>query len=309
MKCAFLFFSLCLMVAHSQAQKLYIQTFGKPSDPAVIFLHGGPGYNAATFEGTTAQQLSTHGLFVIVYDRRGEGRSKDPEASYTFEESVADIESMYKQFGLDRASLIGHSFGGMVGIAFTNRYPGRVQSLVLVGAPVDLQASFRHILSQSRKKYEEKKDSARLKQISMIENMDPASLMYSSACLQLAMQNGAYTVKNRSKDAVSISARFNEDSALSTLARQMTIPPVTGFWKNEQYTTLDMSATLDMLRTSNIRVYGLYGKEDGLYSEAQILNLKKSIGENQVYYLDDCSHNVYMDQQEIFIRLVAEWCK
>ena len=111
--------------------------------------------------------------------------------------------------------------------------------------------------------------------------MDPASLMYSSACLQLAMQNGAYTVKNRSKDAVSISARFNEDSALSTLARQMTIPPVTGFWKNEQYTTLDMSATLDMLRTSNIRVYGLYGKEDGLYSEAQILNLKKSIGKTR----------------------------
>ena len=129
--------------------------------PQSFFLHGGPGYNAATFEGTTAQQLSTHGLFVIVYDRRG-GKKQRPEASYTFEESVADIESMYKQFGLVRASLIGHSFGGMVGIAFANRYPGRVQSLVLVGAPVDLQASFRHIISQSRKKYEEKKDSARL---------------------------------------------------------------------------------------------------------------------------------------------------
>ena len=48
-----------------------------------------------------------------------------------------------------------------------------------------------------------------------------------------------------------------------------------------------MSATLDMLRTSNIRVYGLYWKEDGLYLEAQIPNLKKSIGKTRFITLDD----------------------
>ena len=47
---------LFLMSAELGAQGLYIKTFGKPDAKPIIFLHGGPGYNCASFERTTAQE-------------------------------------------------------------------------------------------------------------------------------------------------------------------------------------------------------------------------------------------------------------
>lgn len=67
-----LFFFTCLQVS---AQQLYSKAYGDPKNPAIIYLHGGPRGNATLFEGTTANALAERGFYVIVYDRRGEGRS------------------------------------------------------------------------------------------------------------------------------------------------------------------------------------------------------------------------------------------
>ena len=70
---------------NADAQEIYSKTFGNPNHEPILFLHGGPGYNCANFEATTAQKLANNGFFVIVYDRRGEGRSKDTNAQFTFQ--------------------------------------------------------------------------------------------------------------------------------------------------------------------------------------------------------------------------------
>ena len=130
---------LCCLSLSAYSQQLYTRTFGSSKAPALIFLHGGPGYNSANFEATAAQRLADKGFFVIVYDRRGEGRSKDPQAQFTFQESFTDLQAIYKQYGLAKAHLIGHSFGGVVAVLFAEKYPQNIASLVLVGAPLDLQ--------------------------------------------------------------------------------------------------------------------------------------------------------------------------
>lgn len=65
-------------------QNIYTTSFDSNKDKPIIFLHGGPGYNCANFEATTAQQLANKGFYVIVYNRRGEGRSIDPNAQIHF---------------------------------------------------------------------------------------------------------------------------------------------------------------------------------------------------------------------------------
>lgn len=82
----------------AEAQELYMKTFGDNKDEALIFLHGGPGYNSAGFEYTTAQKLAEKNFFVIVYDRRGEGRSQDSNANYTFKESFEDLNAIYTKY-------------------------------------------------------------------------------------------------------------------------------------------------------------------------------------------------------------------
>lgn len=291
----------------ANGQSIYTKAFGSSNDKPIIFLHGGPGYNCANFEATTAQKLAENGFFVIVYDRRGEGRSKDPNAKFTFHETFADLNSMYQQYNLTKATLIGHSFGGVVATLFAETHPDKVQSIILVGAPVSLQATFKHILATSKSIYQTQKDSLNVNYISMLENMDSASIEYSSYCFRHAMQNGFYTPKNPTPEAKNIYATFKTDTLLTKYASQMSYAAPQGFWKNEQYTTIDLTKNLQMLQKLKINIYGLYGKDDGLYSKEQVTDLQNLLRINNLHYVDNCSHNVFIDQQTLFIDAVKMW--
>ncbi len=293
----------------ANGQNIYTKTFGSSNDKPIIFLHGGPGYNCVNFEVTTAQQLADKGFYVIVYDRRGEGRSKDPNAKFTFDETFDDINSIYQQYSLTKATLIGHSFGGIVATLFAEANPNKVQSIILVGAPVSLQATFKNILSQSKSIYQAKNDSINLNYVTMLENMNTSSIEYSSYCFGHAMQNGFYTTKNPSDEAINVYSEFRTDTSLAKYASQMSYEAPQGFWKNEKYTTIDLTENLQALINQKVKIYGLYGKDDGLFSAQQITDLEKLIGADNIKYFDNCSHNVFIDQQSQFIDKIATWTK
>lgn len=303
---SFLFF---LTISIVNGQELHVRTFGEKSSTPIIFLHGGPGYNSANFEATTARKLSDNGFFVIVYDRRGEGRSIDKNAKFTFKETFADLNSIYKKYDLKKATLIGHSFGGIVAALYTKKYRKKVNSIVLVGAPISLQETFKTILKTSKEIYIEKKDSINLNYLNMLEEMDTSSLQYSSYCFMHAMQNGFYAPKEPSEEAKNIYESFKTDTLLMKYASQMSYQAPQGFWKNEKYTTINLSKEINFLKNSNIQIFGLYGKDDGLYSFEQVEDLKELIGSENVVYLDNCSHSVFIDQQALFLKKISEWVK
>ena len=290
------------------AQELFSRAFGNAGDTPVVFLHGGPGYNSANFEVTTAQKLADQGYYVIVYDRRGEGRSEEVEAQFTFKETFADLIVLQEQYGIQKSNLIGHSFGGVVATLFSEEHPDRVASVVLIGAPVSLQETFETIIASSKEIYMEKGDTANLNYIQMLENMDKSSIQYSSYCFAHAMQNGFYSPKEPTAEAKAIYATFGTDETLKENASKMTYQAPQGFWKNENYTALDLTDTLGQLKYT-VPVYALYGKDDGLYSEKQVSDLETILGNDQLKYLDRCSHNVFIDQQEEFIAALVEWMK
>ena len=293
----------------ADGQSIYTNVFGNNKDEPIIFMHGGPGYNSANFEATTAKQLASNGFFVIVYDRRGEGRSKDPNAQFTFKQTFDDLNDIYRKYGLAKSTLIGHSFGGVIATLFAETNPKKIQSIILVGAPVSLQKTFRNIVSKSKTLYQAKKDTVNLKYVSMLENMDTASLEYMSYCFAHAMQNGFYSPKTPTEEARSIYSNFKTDTLLRKYASQMTYQAPRGFWKNEKYTSIDLTKNLEELKKKKIRIFGLYGKDDGLYSPEQVTDLQNQIDLNNLKYLDNCSHNVFIDQQTQFIEAVKTWTK
>lgn len=299
---------LFLMSAELGAQGLYIKTFGKPDAKPIIFLHGGPGYNCASFERTTAQELSQVGFYVITYDRRGEGRSAK-NAEYSFDESHDDLMKIMDSLEISSAHFIGHSFGGIQALKFAEQFPERVQSISLVGAPISLQASFKTILNACEKIYTDKKDKTNLAYIKMLRDMDTSSIQYSSFCFMHAMQCGFYTCKNPNPQATKIYKSFGSDSILMKYASKMGRQAPEGFWKNEAYTTLDLEPILLDLKSQGISIFGIYGKEDGLYSKDQIDKLSGNIGKDNLLYLSNCSHSVFIDQQLLFIEALENWLK
>ena len=308
-KVFFLLFWTVLPFPGMAGSELYIQTFGAATDPAIIFLHGGPGYNSSSFERITAQKLADQGFFVVVYDRRGEGRSSAAKAEFTFEEAYYDISSLYAQYDFDQATLMGHSFGGILATLFAEQYPEKVNAVILVSAPVSLQESFRTIIRTCTSLYQEKGDEQNLQYMTMLESMDTTSLPYGSYCFMHAMQNGFYSPKEPSQEAITLYQLMATDTVLTKYAAEMTYAGPQGFWKNEQYTSINLTPNLRQLVANNVLVYGIYGKNDGLYSPEQVEKLGAIIGPGRLVYLDHCSHSVFIDQQDLFLKTVSAWLR
>lgn len=70
---------------------------------------------------------------VIRYDRRGYGKSSDPEAKYSH---IDDLNQVFTQLKIEKAVIFGMSSGGGLAIDFTLKYPEKVSGLVLVGSVV-----------------------------------------------------------------------------------------------------------------------------------------------------------------------------
>jgi 3-oxoadipate enol-lactonase len=98
------------------------------SGPAVVFLHG-----AFMDRRSWNRQLEpfSRKFQVVRYDIRPFGESSRPEKPYTVPD---DLLRLLDHLKIDRAHLVGHSFGGAVALDFTLLYADRVASLILAAA-------------------------------------------------------------------------------------------------------------------------------------------------------------------------------
>ena len=284
------------------AQHLYHAAYGDPSDPAIVFLHGGPGYNSASFELGAAPALSEHGYYVITYDRRGCARSRMPTAAYTFDEAVTDLAAIMDTYDVDRATLIGHSFGGAVATRFAQAHPDRVECIVLVGAPLNYPETFETIRRACREHYATLQDTTNLKYMDLLDAMDPTELNYAIYCFAHAMACGLYQPSEQDSLARMIYMGMRADPQSKNVAIS-TQEPVQGFYRSHQYTTMDFTSDVQAL-TATIPVYGIYGLEDGLFDDASRSSIATTIGTDHMVVVQGASHSVFIDKQATFFEAV-----
>lgn len=116
---------------------LWFERAGPRDAPAVVFLHGGPGYNAVDFERSVMPRLSQT-LQVISLDQPGCGRSWAPGARRLgLEGTVAALEALREHLRLEKVILLAHSFGGAVALGYLHAHQDHVAGLVLVETTAD----------------------------------------------------------------------------------------------------------------------------------------------------------------------------
>ncbi|MBO9617175.1 MAG: alpha/beta hydrolase [Dyadobacter sp.] len=278
---------------------MYSRAFGKASDEPILFLHGGPGSSAVYFEATTAQKLADEGFYVIIYDRRGEGRSRDSTARMNYEEFFEDLNTIYQKYHLNRAHIIGFSFGGLVATLYAEKHPEKVRSVVLASALVSQQASYNTILKSVERIYRDQNDSANLAQVNAIREMDNNSLPYRTAVFAHASKNSFFSLPKPDSEARQIYSTYPTDTLIARYVKNERA--VETLWKNEVRKNIDVTPVLKKLRNRKVPVYAIYGKQDGLYSKKQIAYLSHITGKSRLVYLDNCSHTCFIDQQARFI--------
>jgi len=291
-----------------KSQSLFANAFGDPKNPAIVFMHGGPGYNPVSFELGAANNLADLGYYVITFDQRGCGRSKKDTITdhYKFNKANEDINSILKRFNVTQAVFIGHSWGGTEAIKYAESYPEKVKGIILVGSPLNYQLGFKSIIQHCEEKFTKRKDSTALKQLSFVKKMDTTKLEYSSMCFMYALSNGLYSPSQPSAERKAIYEEMKKSKKAEYL-NNMTNDPVYGFFINEQYTTLDMNYYVKKVKDKNIPVFGIYGKEDGLFNQQHFDMIKKTLGDANFLVVENCSHNVFLDQREEFLKQVKKW--
>jgi pimeloyl-ACP methyl ester carboxylesterase len=119
----------------------------------VVFIHG--AFIADSFRPLLNQsRLANYQL--ITYRRRGYGASSRTAGAMTGQAQAADCRALLQYLGLERAHVVGHSFGGCIALQLALDAPNVVHSLVLLEPALMVGASaqaYRESLLQSARRY------------------------------------------------------------------------------------------------------------------------------------------------------------
>jgi pimeloyl-ACP methyl ester carboxylesterase len=134
--------------AQTNGIELEYETFGDPSNPAMLLIMG-LGMQLLAWDERFCRLLVDRGYFVIRFDNRDIGLSSKIEggpapnplelmagntssASYTLDDMADDTAGLLDALDIDAAHVVGVSMGGMIGQTLACRHPERVLSLTSI---------------------------------------------------------------------------------------------------------------------------------------------------------------------------------
>jgi pimeloyl-ACP methyl ester carboxylesterase len=137
-----------MALAHNGSVEIYYETFGDPSDPALLLING-LGSQCINFDVDFCELFVARGFFVIRFDNRDVGLSTkfnlvlpdlfavlqavkeglEPSVAYRLADMARDALAVLDALGIDRAHVAGWSIGGMVAQQLAIDYPERLLSM------------------------------------------------------------------------------------------------------------------------------------------------------------------------------------
>jgi pimeloyl-ACP methyl ester carboxylesterase len=105
--------------------------------PTLVLLHGGPGYDHASFKPAFSRLADV--AQIVYYDHRGHGRSDArPRAEWTLDTFADDVVRLCDALGISKPIVLGQSFGGFVAQRYLARHPHHPAKVVLSSTSAQL---------------------------------------------------------------------------------------------------------------------------------------------------------------------------
>jgi pimeloyl-ACP methyl ester carboxylesterase len=123
--------SFHVQMVETNGTSLYVRVGGH--GPAVVLLHGF-GDTGDMWAPLAEVLVKDH--TVIVPDLRGMGLSAHPDTGYTKKNQALDIAGVMDSLKVEKADLVTHDIGNMVGYALAAQYPARISRWAVIDAPL-----------------------------------------------------------------------------------------------------------------------------------------------------------------------------
>jgi proline iminopeptidase len=247
-----------------------------------FILHGGLGLDH-TYLHPWLSPLGDQ-LQLIYYDQRGNGRSgRPPLDTLTFAQFCADIEALRIHLGFDRIALLGHSYGGFIGLEYARRYPDRVSHLILVDTVAatnfddDIQANLQRI------------------------NPPPESLA------ALASEPTTDAELQQVLQAITPLYFHTFDAALAQAAFQHIVWSVTA--NSAGFAIMSDYNMLPHLSEIQAPALCIVGDSDFLALVPHVQLLARGLPHADIVVIDHCGHMPFIERPDAFLQAVATWLR
>lgn len=273
----------------SQGDSIFLRSVG--SGPPILIIHGGPGMDHSYLLPHMDELADSYQL--VYYDQRASGRSEINVDSTTVSMKgfLMDMESIREHFNFDRWHVMGHSWGGLLGMCYALEYEERLHSLVLINstaASTELQEQEQELLA-GRESEEDRKAREAIIQSSAFRNGETS----------------AYEDLYR----LIFSKEFYNQSYIDSLV--LDFQPgfaVSGSklrFLSKDFSDVDLS---ERLQDMDVPTLILYGEHD-VQSTTSGPSLAKQIPENAFIVLEKTGHFPFVESKEVFFQTVRAFLK
>ena len=251
--------------------------------PATVVLHGGPGaHHDYLLPGFDA--LAT-GRTLIYYDQRGGGQSpvaRGVPVGWT--EHVADLEALRLLWELERLTLAGYSWGGLLAQLYATTHPDRVERLALVSAA----PAWRAARMEFERRFHER-------------TMSPALQAERAVLRASGLRERDSTAFQRRLFELSVTGYFHDPAQVGRL----TPFRVTGRTQQEVWSSLGDFDLRPALRQLHLPAVVLHGDDDPIPAESARA-VADCLGA-PFHLLAGCGHVPYIEAFDEFRRILDEF--
>jgi len=271
--------------------RLYYETIGE--GVPIVIVHGGPGLDHSYLLPQMGELAK--GYKLIFYDQRAMGKSSaDFDTSLmTMNSFVEDLEGIRKTFGLEKMNLMGHSWGGLVSMFYAIKYPGHLQSLILVNSTA-ASSTLRNLSFAARSLKTIKGDSLAQSQLAQTEGFkerDPATM---AKFFRLLFRGSFYNKLYID----SLSLNFDSSySAKSAMVRQL--------YKDSTLSEYDISANLDTIQCPTL----IIGGANDAVAPGTNEQIHDHIRGSRYILLPECGHFPFIELPDKFFPIVRTFLK
>lgn len=112
-------------------KNIYYEIHVAEHSNTLLYLHGGPGASCLDF--TNQAKALGKKIKTIIFDQFGVLRSDaiGEDEFYSMEYQIEMLEEMRKSLRIEKWSILGHSYGGMLAVLYACRYPTSIHKMIL----------------------------------------------------------------------------------------------------------------------------------------------------------------------------------
>lgn len=286
--------------------ELYLLTRGRDNTaPVLLWLHGGPGGAQRPLFRYFNSDLEAE--FVVSYwDQRGAGRSFDSQAdtaALTVSRHLADldrvVDHLCEEFAREQVMLVGHSWGGALGLLYARQAPEKVAALIAVNPLVSTsgadQRRYRFLLDQAQAR----DDRSTLDDLEQIGPPPYDTATDRLATERLAAQYGAVFHQQPSFAWVTARAVFSGLVAPWDIPRFIRANNLTLEAMHDELEGLDLTESLPAVDVPVAFFLGRHDYHVDARLSADYFSSLQAPVKQQIWF-EDAAHNIPFEQPALF---------